>query len=257
MLEKFPYERKQNILMWYLLELYNMKGMHFDGIYFLMGKYGHQFDVFCGVLIMQEPDVLNSNFIDNIQDGVNLCGKVRYGNLGKMELRSESVSEIVSAIESLSDSDKKEVMYFYLGKVVHHYKQKDFYKFYKGIPHPYRYRYVQGRSFTEFEKVNPNYFFRPEHINNFGSIENRIHEILLSVPDDDEECIRDVYAAYIAVSYWMYTVVTQDDYSVIPLNKKIFQNYIASIEDKKMMHYINIRLKEMLKMENGFSAKFL
>jgi len=255
-LEKFPHERKQNILVGYLDDVYALKGLNFDGINFLIGKYSHQFDVFCDVLITQELEELNSNFIENIQDGVNLCGKARYKDWEKIELQTGRVAEIVSAIESLNDSGKKEILYFYLGKVVTYYKEKDFYMFYKGIPQPYRYRYVLGRAFEEIAGLE-NFFFQPKHIDNFGVIENHIQEIVLSIPQNDEEYTRDVNAAYIPLSYVAFALITQDDYLMRPLNKKTVISYLKKIKNKETISYIQFRLMELLKKENGFFSKIV
>jgi len=256
MLEKFPHKRKQNILSWYLQNLYSSKGLNFYGVDFLIWKYGHQFDIFCDVLIMQEPDELNSNFIEILQDSVNLCGKAQNMKWEKITLRTERVSEIVSAIESLNDSDKKEIMYFYLGKAVFYSKREDFYKFYKGISQPYRYRYVQGHAFSELERIPADFFFMPENVDNLGAFMDRIQQNLLpSIPSNDEECIRDIYTAYITISYRMFAMEPQDDYVIMPLNIKVFQDYIATINDRKTILYTQFRLKELLKKENGFFSK--
>jgi len=258
MLEKFPHERKQNILIGYLVHIYSVKGFNFDGIDFLMSKYGHQYDVFCDVMIIQERYKFGISFTENIQDGINLCGKARYTNWEKMELRTDEVFEVVSAIESLNDNDQKEIMYFYLGKVASYHKRKDFYEFYKEIPHSYRYRYIQGHAFEEITRVSgKGFFFRPEHINNFGVIENRIQEILLSVPDNDEKCIKDVYAAYIPLSYVVFALVTHEYYLMKSLNKKTVVSYLKKIKNKETIAYIQFRLKELLEKENGFFSKIL
>ena len=69
--------------MGYLVHIYSVKGFNFDGIDFLMSKYGHQYDVFCDVMIIQERYKFGISFTENIQDGINLCGKARYTNWAK------------------------------------------------------------------------------------------------------------------------------------------------------------------------------
>jgi len=255
MLEKFPQERKQEILVGYLENIIFIKGLDFDGIYFLLEKYGHQFDVFCDVLIMQEAHDIDTSFIENIQGGVNLCGKARHANWEKIELRTERVSEIVSVIDSLNDSDQMEIMYYYLGKLLYNYGHRDFYEFYKGIPRAYRYRYVQGHAYEKITRIRHEFFFQTENIENVGVIEGIIHDILLSVPDDDEECIRDVYAAYIPLSYVEFALITKDDYLMKSLNKNTVVSYLKKLKNKETVSYIQFRLNELLKKENGFFSK--
>jgi len=253
-LEKFPLEKQENILRYYVIHKINkLNRSGLPEFRFLVKKYNKKFDIFCDVFNLVNFDQLG--FKKSLNRAINICGKAHNEDWKGIWLRTINVFEIVSAIESLNDNHDKETMYFFLGKLLSKHSFNNIYEFYKEIPRLFRYRYIQGYVYSELFSMPEDFFFQPEHIDNFDSIEIQIQEILSFIPHNDEECIRDVYVAYISSSYVLVTLVNHDDYETIPMNKKIFANYLKEIKDKEIVFDIRFRIKEILKKEKGFFSK--
>ena len=133
------------------------------------------------------------------------------------------------------------------------YNVDNFYPFYKNIPSSYRYLFVKGFAYAEImNRVGEYVLWQPENIGNFNIIDQYIQSRINSLPDNDEQCIKDIYTAYISMMILEYTTLyAEDDYYAFTLSLIDMKQYFLKIRDKNIIDAITFRLEEEMKMYEG------
>ena len=245
-LKKFPDKRRENILFSYLQRKNYPENLKVDEIRSLSEQHQNLRPLFCSAITQSEISKI-SDFKTSIENAINICGRAHFFEWEERRLKTGEAVEIVATVDYLKDYVSKQAIYSYVGRLLYHFHPNSLYEYYKNIPNNYRYSLTRGFSSEELDKgLKHDVFLSKKNILNFLVID-RMYERLSLSRYDDEEYLRDIYAAYIVTGYSNYALSIDNDYEVVPLNASVFQRFISTIKDRGVVSYVHFRMNEELK----------